>query len=122
MREIIMVALGGAAGSVLRYLISINAHHIFGQSRVLTGTFLVNVLGCFLIGFLLTWFETRQILEPQLRLLLMVGFLGGFTTFSTFGLEGFQLLQQSLPTTLLYIAGSVGTGLAALWLGTLLGK
>lgn len=117
MREILMVALGGAVGSVLRYGTTIYSNQLFGHSHLFTGTFVVNIVGCFLIGLLSAWLELNQITNTQIRLLLLVGFLGGFTTFSTFGLEGYELLQKSFLLSLLYLAGSVITGLTGLWLG-----
>lgn len=110
--QLAWVALGGAVGSVLRY----------GCSRALNvaafpfGTMLVNVLGCLAIGLL--WGVFTRHTNEQLRLLLVTGFCGGFTTFSTFTYEGIQLLQENRWTTfVLYTGISITAGLAATFLG-----
>jgi CrcB protein len=110
--QLAWVALGGAVGSMLRY----------GCSRVLNvgvfpyGTLLVNVLGCLAIGLLWGLF-TRHASEG-LRLLLVTGFCGGFTTFSTFTYEGIQLIQENRWTTFIIYTGiSITGGLAATYLG-----
>lgn len=117
MREIILVALGGAAGSALRYLVSLSIPLIFGKSLIFTGTLVVNLTGCFLIGFLIQWLEVKQLMDTGLRLLILVGFLGGFTTYSTFGLEGFELLRDSLNHAFFYILLHLILGIAAVWAG-----
>jgi len=87
MKKILLVFLGGGTGSVLRYLVS------HGRFSLVQGfplaTLCVNILGSFLIGFLSAW-VARTILTNDLRLLLVVGLCGGFTTFSTFSNEGLQ--------------------------------
>lgn len=87
----VWVAIGGAAGSVARYLIGTLAGSSSGIGFPWF-TFVTNITGCFAIG--LVWaLMQRQILDPSLRFFLITGILGGFTTFSAFGLETFQLLQ-----------------------------
>jgi CrcB protein len=110
--QLAWVALGGAVGSMLRY----------GCSRALNitafplGTLLVNVLGCLAIGLL--WGLFTRHANEQLRLLLVTGFCGGFTTFSTFTYEGIQLLQENRWITfILYTGISITGGLAATFLG-----
>jgi len=85
------VFLGGGAGSLSRYLLSGMINQV---SHVLlpVGTFFVNIFGCFLIGFLFTMLE-ELVVPSEVRLLLITGFLGGFTTFSSFGLETVNLLK-----------------------------
>lgn len=117
MREIILVALGGAVGSALRYVVSLSIPLIFGRSLIFTGTLVVNLAGCFLIGFLIQWLEMKQLMETGLRLLILVGFLGGFTTYSTFGLEGFELLRDSLGYAFFYILLHLILGIAGVWAG-----
>ena len=116
-KNILLVALGGSLGSVARYLshkyISSLSSHPFP-----TGTLLVNIIGCLLIGVFYGISVKQNYLTPEFRLLLMTGFCGGFTTFSAFTLEGMNLLQQQrVFLFLLYFAASVTIGLAATYLG-----
>src|SRR5438094_9510549 len=87
----LLIALGGATGSVLRYLIG-GAVQRTSAGGFPIGTIFVNVSGCFLIGILLRQFLNMQ-LSPELRALLIVGFCGGFTTFSTFSAETVGLIE-----------------------------
>jgi CrcB protein len=113
MQQIAWVGLGGAAGSVLRFLIQ----RMFNNFSFPYGTLAVNVAGCFLIGIL--WgFVLKNNLADGARLLLLTGFCGGFTTFSAFTQESIQLgLQQRWSLFLLYIIGSVTAGLLATFTG-----
>jgi CrcB protein len=117
MNYILFVALGGAAGSVLRYLLA-NWVHGLWEGRLPMGTLLVNVLGSFAIGIIYVLLVERQVFHPNWRGVLMVGFLGGFTTFSTFSLETITLFEAgNFLTALAYMIGSaiicvVMTGLA----------
>jgi len=90
--EFLVVFLGGGAGSLSRYLLSVWVGSLWDGSFPL-GTFLINLIGCFLIGFL-GGLSEKTTLDPNLRLLLQTGFLGGFTTFSSFGLETVQLFRK----------------------------
>ncbi|MGF1669682.1 MAG: fluoride efflux transporter FluC [Balneolaceae bacterium] len=117
MREMLLVAAGGAAGSVLRYIISVYTPILFGKSLLVTGTVIVNITGCFLIGFFLQWIEIRQLFDTGFRLLLLVGFLGGFTTFSAFGLEGFELISISMTRFFVYTGLQLIMGIGGVWLG-----
>ena len=107
MKTILFVAAGGALGSVMRYLIS----KIFTTSFPL-GTLVVNVIGCFLIGFFYGIFANRGCnLSAETRAMLTVGLCGGFTTFSTFSNETFQLLSSGhVATALAYVASSIVIG------------
>jgi CrcB protein len=106
-KSIFLVALGGAFGSVLRFVIQ-RYTPIFPM-----GTLLVNITGCFLIGLLWGMFH-KSIQGDSLKLLLMTGFCGGFTTFSAFTLESIQLLEENKWwSCLMYITGSVAGGLLA---------
>ena len=93
MREALIAGLGGFIGSALRYWTSVLAYRFFGQEFPF-GTLIVNISGCFLIGLLMTIFEERFIVNPNLRIFLTVGILGGFTTFSTFSYETIALLRE----------------------------
>jgi len=86
------VFFGGGTGALTRYLMSLWVGSIWDGAFPL-GTFLINLIGCFLIGFL-GGLSERFAIEPNLRLLLQTGFLGGFTTFSSFGLETVQLFRR----------------------------
>ena len=116
---IVLVGLGGAAGSIARYLLGQWTAAAAPQAAFPLGTFAVNVSGCLAVG-LLAGLAARHPgwLSPDLRALLLVGVLGGFTTFSAFGLETVQLARRG--EWLLaggYAGGSVLLGLAAVWLG-----
>ena len=118
MKGILLVALGGAIGSVARYKASGWVLHHTIDWRFPAGTFTVNVVGCLLAGVLAGLAEKQDLLSPETRLLLFTGILGGFTTFSAFGLETMHLLRRGD----VLIAGanvllSVAAGLLALWLG-----
>ncbi|MGV3658374.1 MAG: fluoride efflux transporter CrcB [Chitinophagaceae bacterium] len=113
MNALLLVGLGGAAGSMLRYLVqrSLNTLHFP------FGTMAVNIAGGFLIGLLWGYF-TKGALPESGRLLLMSGFCGGFTTFSAFTQEGVQMLQQGKTTQFfIYLAASVAAGLLATFAG-----
>ncbi|HPE19158.1 MAG TPA: fluoride efflux transporter CrcB [Tenuifilaceae bacterium] len=116
-KSILFVALGGSAGSVARYLISVYVQRYSWISFPL-GTFLVNVLGCLLIGFLYGVFQKGTVMSNEMRLLLTVGFCGGFTTFSTFANEGFTLLRGGEFVQFgVYTILSVVVGIIAVYLG-----
>ncbi len=113
LRQLLLVALGGAIGSAMRYLTAILlARHYTGSIPL--ATLVVNVLGCFLIGLLIGLCSETT----YLRLLFITGFCGGFTTFSTFTAESYVMFREgAYGLALLYIAGSVLIGLLALWIG-----
>lgn len=115
-KDIILVGIGSGIGGICRYLISL----FMSQARngFPWGTFMVNVAGCLLIGILWGVTSRLQNISPSLSLLLMTGFCGGFTTFSTFSKEGLTLLHaNSYILFLSYVIGSVALGLMAVALG-----
>ena len=117
MRNILVIALGASIGANLRYALSIWAAQQWGTTFPY-GTMIINVLGSFLIGFILALAATRISLSVPWRLLLVTGLLGGFTTFSTFSYETYSLLVEgSWLEAGLNIVGSVGIGLIAVLLG-----
>jgi CrcB protein len=121
-KTILYVAIGGAIGSVLRYLITLFINKQFSHP-IPIATLLINILGCFLIGFLVGTFDKNNTLDISLKYLLLTGFCGGFTTFSAFGLENVTLFQSQNPVSaLLYIGLSVVLGLAAVWFGLFITK
>lgn len=113
----VWVAVGGALGSVLRYGAGGVIQRWNGSDWPM-GTLTVNILGSFVIGFLAQMILARGIMSPQARLFVMVGLLGGFTTFSTFSLETLRLVQQGgwLPAAA-NVLFSVTGGLIAAWAG-----
>lgn len=116
-RAIILVGIGGGLGSILRYLTSEFANKYFQGSFPL-GTFAVNIIGCLLVGLLLGLFEKQQLTHPDFKYLLIMGFCGGYTTFSAFASENINLfLSGHSFTAFLYIAASVLLGLFAVWAG-----
>ena len=116
MKAILLVALGGALGSVARYKLSGLVLHQTIDWRFPAGTFLVNVAGCLIAGVLAALAEKADFFSPDTRLLLFTGLLGGFTTFSAFGLETVHLLRRGEHLVAgAYVVLSVTVGLLALW-------
>lgn len=121
-KQVALVALGGSVGSVLRYLTSLWVVKQFPFTFPL-GTFIVNITGCFVMGFLLGLLICHNIQNSELKFLLIVGLCGGYTTFSAFSTESLQLFEAGNYWTLaLYISGSILLGLIAVWGGNLLSK
>jgi CrcB protein len=117
--NIIFVALGGALGSIMRYLVNGYAQSLANGFPL--GTLLVNVAGCFVIGFLSHLAEERGMFEDPTRAFMFVGILGGFTTFSSFGNETLRLFRNDqLLSALTNISANVLLGLFAVWLGHML--
>jgi CrcB protein len=94
MRNVLLVGLGGFVGSALRYLVSGVVQSLWGRSFFPYGTLSVNVLGCLLVGLLGGWADNLELFSPSVRLFLLLGLLGGFTTFSTFGYETVAMLRD----------------------------
>jgi CrcB protein len=118
----LLIALGGAAGSLMRYLVSGWVQRGFGPAFP-WGTFVVNLTGCFAMGLLAGLFQHRFLAGSEIRLLLLVGLLGGYTTFSTFTLETLRLVQDgSLAAAAMNGMGSPLLALAGTWLGDLLAR
>lgn len=118
----IAVALGGAAGSLLRFLTSAWVVANWPRHYYLA-TLAVNLIGCLAIGFLSAWFLLRSDIPLVLRTGLTVGVLGGLTTFSSFSLEVLRLLENGQHgLAISYLLGSVLGGLSAAWLGMSLAR
>jgi CrcB protein len=119
--RLLLIGLGGAVGSVLRYLLSGLVQDRAGATAFPIGTLAVNLVGCLAIGVLSELSESRGVLDAQVRGLLIVGLIGGFTTFSTFANETLSALRDgALPIAAGNVLLSVSLGLAAVWLGRLL--
>lgn len=117
MRQLLIVGLGGFFGSIARFLVSkLNLHWHF--LAIPMGTLTVNILGSLIIGFLAGISAKSEILTLNLRLFLMVGICGGFTTFSSFTNENLTLMQNGqFASVLLYTAFSIFFGFLAVYLG-----
>lgn len=117
--QLVAIGIGGAIGAVLRFTISGLAYNLLGDSFP-WGTLVVNIVGSFLIGFLSRLFEDMAI-APNLRVLILVGGLGAFTTFSTYALENVNLLRDGqLGTAFLNITTSTLLGIVSVFLGMIL--
>lgn len=118
MINILLVGTGGFIGSVCRYLLGGAVQRMLHTLRFPYGTLAVNVIGCFLIGFVYGLGNSKQFFSTEARLFLATGFLGGFTTFSSFGYETFALATDVHITAALgNVALQVIIGLTAVWLG-----
>jgi CrcB protein len=122
MTKYLMVAIGGALGSALRFWVGGYVSNRLG-TRFPYGTFVINVTASFLIGFVLTLLAERTHWSPNWRYLIPIGFIGGYSTFSTFEYESFRILQDGE----LFVAGlnvvlSVVLGFLAVWLGVITGR
>lgn len=122
-RLLASIALAGGVGSVARYLLSSWAVRTFPDARLPVGTLLVNVLGCVAAGLIAALAAKQTLISPEQRTWILVGLLGGFTTFSAFGLETVLLLKRGeLSVAVLNVVLSVLLGVVAVWLGwTLIG-
>ena len=118
MTALAFAGLGGLVGSIIRYQIGRWILDLSKDSTFPYANLTVNVVGCLLIGLLFGLAENREFLTPHLRALLVVGLLGGFTTFSTFGYETFNLIRIGLlPQAIANVGLQVTLGLAAVWSG-----
>ena len=120
MKQLLYVFFGGGLGSVLRFMVSNYTQKLWNINSFPMGTFLVNIIGCFLIGIFSAYFMKS---DSVLKFLLIAGFCGGFTTFSTFSAENISLWQSGNYLVLgLYIFGSLMVGALAVYFGLELGK
>lgn len=118
----LLIVAGGGLGSLARYLAGLAIMTRFA-TRFPLGTMVINVTGSFLIGLLMTVLTERFQPHPNWRLLLVVGFLGGYTTFSSFEWETYAAVREGgFWIGLVNVVGSVALGYAAVWLGALLAR
>ena len=103
MFKLFLVGIGGFLGSILRYITSGLILQIFGKPYFPYGTLGVNILGCLIIGFLSGLSEYKQLFNSEIRLMVFIGFLGGFTTFSTFGYEVYNFARDGQIINVLLI-------------------
>ena len=117
-----MVGLGGFLGSIARYWLGAYITYRMG-ARIPYGTFVINVSGSFLIGLVVTLLAERAHWSPNLLYLIPIGFIGAYTTFSTFELEAFRDVRNGdIFLALLYVSLSVAVGFVAVWLGVITGR
>ena len=117
MNIIILVAFGGALGSVIRYSVDVFCKRL-SFSSIPIGTIIVNIIGSFLIGYTMQYLLSRNIASEEYKRLVMTGFLGGLTTFSSFSLEILQMVQEEkFVLAVCYVFLSIAIGLFAVWLG-----
>jgi fluoride exporter len=113
-KNFLLIGLGGAAGSMLRYAFAL----WFKSSSFPFATFLVNIIGCFIIGCVFAVSMRNELFAANWKLFLATGICGGFTTYSAFSMESLQLLQQQrVGLFALYIVATIIGGLAATWCG-----
>ncbi len=122
MATILAIAVGGGIGSVARYLLTLWCERLLGEDFPY-GVFLANIIGSFAIGICFVFLLERAVLPELARSLLMVGFLGGFTTFSAFSLQTINMLQSGRwPEAMIYVFGSVLLSLFGAWAGMFLAR
>jgi len=121
-QKLLLVALGGALGSVARYWIGVTVAGRMG-TRFPWGTFVINITACAIIGFSMTWLGKRSGTSAAWRYLIPIGFVGGYSTFSTYEWEILSSLRSgAFIVAAAYSIGSLIAGLAATWCGALLAE
>ena len=120
MQKYLLIAAGGALGTVARYWVGSTISGRLG-ARFPYGTFVINMTACIILGFTLTYMGKRADLNPAWRYLFPVGFIGAYSTFSTYEWETLSTLRSgAFAMGALYAVGSLALGLAAVWAGTAL--
>ena len=122
MEKILAIGLGGAIGAIGRYVIS-GWIYAKWEGMFPLGTFIVNIVGSFALGFLIIFFDERLTISPTIKVMITIGILGSFTTFSTFSVETLKLIELSLwRDAALNLILSVFSGLISAYLGIILAK
>lgn len=122
MQKYLLIGVGGALGSIARYWLGSTVAGRMGV-RFPYGTLVVNLTACLVIGFTLTWLGEHMEMDPAWRFLIPVGFIGAYSTFSTYEWETLQTLRSgAFAMAALYAGGSLVLGLTATWLGAVLAE
>ena len=122
MQKYLLIALGGALGSIARYWVGSTVGSRMG-TRFPYGTFVINLTACVIIGFSMTFLARRTELNPAWRFLVPIGFIGAYSTFSTYEWETLSTLRSgALLESSLYAFGSLFLGLAATWVGIMIAE
>jgi CrcB protein len=122
LKTILYIAIGGAVGSILRFLTTLLVSKYWSDNFPLA-TFIVNTIGCFFIGVFVGYLTKNQLEDSNLKWFLVTGVCGGFTTFSAFGMENYSLFQNNNSLLAFgYIALSIILGLFAVWFGLFVSK
>jgi CrcB protein len=123
MKEALAVGLGGFIGCVARYLVSVLMIQFIAAPAFPYATLIVNVVGCFLIGLLSSLAENTNMFSPEMQLFLIVGILGGFTTYSAFGYQTLTLARDGqMLAAFLNVSTHIILGFGAVWLGASIAK
>ncbi len=121
MEVVVAVGLGGAVGAILRWWVGVLMSHLLAP--VFLGTLVVNLAGSFLVGVLLIWFQGKLPINDVLRTGIVVGFLGGFTTYSAFSMEAVNMMMAGFyGRASAYVVVTVAVCLVGAWTGVMLGR
>ena len=118
MQSLLLAGAGGFIGTCLRYLCNLLIYRLLDYPTFPYGTFVINILGCLIIGLLSGLAESRVSFTPEIRVFIFIGILGGFTTFSTFGYETFNMMRDGqFILAMVNVVLQVFLGLTGVWLG-----
>ena len=121
MEVVLVVGLGGAVGAILRWWVGVLMSHLLAP--VFLGTLVVNLAGSFLVGVLLIWFQGKLPINDVLRIGIVVGLLGGFTTYSAFSMEAVNMMMAGFyGRASAYVVVTVAVCLMGTWAGVMLGR